>query len=347
MNANKISVIVPVYNGELYLKECLDSLINQTYENLEIIVVDNKSEDGTARICDEYALKDNRVKVIHRVEHGWICDGRNDGLAIASGEWITFVDADDWIDLNHYEMIMNRMLGENVDVFCQGGCICEYPENRINKYTGAGDFCFKEKSQILDLTSHIFVPIYKNNTAPINMSAPWDKFYKRSYLIDNSINFDTEVFFADDSFFNAQVFTKASAIAGTSHIGYHYRQNSVSVTHKFRPDWPNKIYSYLEHLEIYLDESQNMQALSGAFQFTTLRCFLNMLRGYYFNKDCSLSNKEMYHEVCEWTEKAIYKKAIYGNPSSCLSTKLRVVKLLLKYKQIIVMKKIMKMEKLR
>lgn len=98
-----ISVIVPVYNVENYLCKCVDSIINQTYNNLEIILVDDGSTDGSASICDEYVLKDSRVKVIHK-ENGGVSSARNIGIAEASGEYICFVDSDDWLELDYFEI---------------------------------------------------------------------------------------------------------------------------------------------------------------------------------------------------------------------------------------------------
>ncbi|OUQ56652.1 hypothetical protein B5E58_10530, partial [Tyzzerella sp. An114] len=98
MENKKISVIVPIYNVEKYLNRCVDSIINQTYKNLEIILVDDGSPDNCGKICDEYAKKDNRIKVVHK-ENGGVSSARNVGLNIATGDYIGFVDGDDWIDL--------------------------------------------------------------------------------------------------------------------------------------------------------------------------------------------------------------------------------------------------------
>ena len=98
----KISVIVPIYNVEDYLHRCVDSIINQTYTNLEIILVDDGSPDNCLKICDEYAKKDSRIKVVHK-KNGGLSDARNAGLEIATGEYIGFVDSDDYISLYFYE----------------------------------------------------------------------------------------------------------------------------------------------------------------------------------------------------------------------------------------------------
>ena len=97
----KISVIIPVYNVEKYLKRCLDSVINQTYKNLEIILVDDGSTDNSGKICDEYAKNDKRIIVIHK-ENGGVSVARNIGLDICTGDYVNFIDSDDWIDLKFF-----------------------------------------------------------------------------------------------------------------------------------------------------------------------------------------------------------------------------------------------------
>ena len=101
-NQPLLSVIIPVYKVEKYLRQCVDSVINQTYKNLEIILVDDGSPDNCGKICDEYAEKDKRVKVIHQLNKG-LSGARNTGTEQASGEYIAFVDSDDWLDVHMYE----------------------------------------------------------------------------------------------------------------------------------------------------------------------------------------------------------------------------------------------------
>ena len=115
-----ISVIIPVYNVEKYLRRCIDSVINQTYKNLEIIIVDDGSTDNSSNICDEYTNKDSRVKVVHK-ENGGLSSARNVGIELAKGDLIAFVDSDDYIELEMYEK-----LKENMDKYDSDIAICQY-----------------------------------------------------------------------------------------------------------------------------------------------------------------------------------------------------------------------------
>lgn len=118
MNQKKlISVIVPVYKTEKYIKQCVDSILNQTYKNLEIILVDDGSPDGCPEICDKYAKQDDRVVVIHQNNTG-LSGARNSALDICKGDYISFVDSDDWIETNAYEVLADKLATNCVDVVC-------------------------------------------------------------------------------------------------------------------------------------------------------------------------------------------------------------------------------------
>ena len=110
-----VSIIVPIYKVEPYLHRCLDSIVNQSYTNLEIILVDDGSPDTCPQICDEYATKDNRIVDIHK-NNGGLSDARNVGLDISKGEYITFVDSDDWIDKQYVETLLTLITTENSDI---------------------------------------------------------------------------------------------------------------------------------------------------------------------------------------------------------------------------------------
>lgn len=115
-----ISVIIPIYKVEKYLKKCINSVLNQTYSNLEIILVDDGSPDNCRKICDNYKKKDKRIKVIHK-KNGGLSDARNKGIAIAQGKYISFIDSDDYIEKNMIELLYNNLKKENADI-----SICNY-----------------------------------------------------------------------------------------------------------------------------------------------------------------------------------------------------------------------------
>ncbi|MCF0156053.1 MAG: glycosyltransferase, partial [Veillonella sp.] len=131
---SKISVIVPIYNVEPYIHQCVDSIINQTYKDLEIILVDDGSPDNCGKICDEYAAKDDRVKVIHR-PNGGLSAARNSGLDVATGEYIAFVDSDDYIACNMYSDMMEFMLKHKLDIVVCSSYRVKNSKIKEEKYT--------------------------------------------------------------------------------------------------------------------------------------------------------------------------------------------------------------------
>ena len=119
MNAAKVSIVVPVYKVEPYLDKCISSIVNQTYTNLEIILVDDGSPDQCPQMCDAWAEKDARIRVIHK-ENGGLPDARNAGMAVATGEYIAFVDSDDWIAPDLYTHLYRRLTEDHSDISARG-----------------------------------------------------------------------------------------------------------------------------------------------------------------------------------------------------------------------------------
>ncbi len=135
-NTNKvpsISIIVPVYNVEKYLKKCIDSILNQSFQNFELILVDDGSTDSSGEICDEYALKDRRVLVIHK-ENGGLSSARNEGIKASSAEYVGFVDSDDYISFSMYEFLYNNLIENNADISICGLYNC-YENNVYPQYS--------------------------------------------------------------------------------------------------------------------------------------------------------------------------------------------------------------------
>ena len=168
----KLSVIVPIYGVETYLKKCLDSIICQTYNNLEIILVDDGSPDRCPEICDEYAKKDSRITVIHK-QNGGLSDARNVGLSIATGEYVTFVDSDDWLENNMYECLM--VAAEQNSVKMAVGGVKVFDENSGTYRKDYGSQAITERIvKKENYIREVFLGIW----------SAWDKIYHRS-LFEN------------------------------------------------------------------------------------------------------------------------------------------------------------------
>lgn len=208
MHEDLVSVIVPVYNVENYLRKCLDSIVTQTYHNLEVILIDDGSKDSSGVICDEYAGKDNRVKVIHK-ENGGLSEARNSGLEIASGDWIAFVDSDDYIDESMLRTLVDLAQNNNAQVaMCAFRAISESIDD---------NYCLVTKVFNRDELLDVYVTRTKGY---LITNSVWDRIYKRELV--------KEIRFAprrlnEDILYTMQVFLRADIVAYTSEKLYQYR----------------------------------------------------------------------------------------------------------------------------
>ncbi|MCL3852089.1 MULTISPECIES: glycosyltransferase family 2 protein [Parabacteroides] len=234
-----ISVVVPVYNGEKYLSACLDSICNQTLQELEIIVVDDGSTDGSGRIADEYAAKDMRIQVIHQ-RNGHLSVARNAGLSVVKGDFVSFIDADDWIDKEMLKAMCATMVSNSLDLVITGVRV-EYPgENRF--YYQRTDI-YLEANTRKDIKT-----LYFRLKELCLFNYVWNKLYRVSFLQANNLSFIVEPPYEDESF-NMEVFMKASSIGVLSDTPYHYmRYDNGSIVASYKADLLN---AYADKCKIY------------------------------------------------------------------------------------------------
>lgn len=208
-----ISVIVPVYNVEKYLDNCVESIVNQTYRDLEIILVDDGSPDNCPAMCDEWAKKDDRIKVIHK-ENGGVSTARNVGLENATGNYIGFVDSDDYLELNMYELLFNDLTVNNSDIsVCSTFLVSE--NNEIKK-----DSIFE--TQVLNQEEAVKFLSYKMN------NSLWNKLFKKAVLED--CRFEEGRTFGEDHLVLLRALKKVESVSFISESLYYYVQRSNSTT---------------------------------------------------------------------------------------------------------------------
>ncbi|WP_179375832.1 glycosyltransferase [Winogradskyella wichelsiae] len=204
---NKISVIIPVYNVENYLDRCINSIINQTYQNFEIILVNDGSSDNSGHICDNYKIQDTRVIVIHKQNEGSSC-ARNAGLDIASGDYISFVDSDDYINESMLEIMITNLTKFNLDVV------------EINPTSNNVDLNLNYNFEIQDKVS-MMKRIIQNTAFSV-----WRRMYKTSLI--NDLRFIPKIIH-QDVFFTIDVLDKIDQIGYINQQLYHYNTDNVSI----------------------------------------------------------------------------------------------------------------------
>ncbi len=212
MNNPIVSVIVPVYKTQKYLDKCIESIISQTYSNLEIILIDDGSPDNCPLICDEWAKRDDRIRVIHK-KNGGVSAARNTAIDVMNGEYVTFVDSDDWIDDD---------LIENLLLLCEGH----------NADAAISDFYFESADGTAETLKTEFA-VYNNDEIVTNYLL--DKIRPeacakliKSKLLADGVRFDCELKYGEDLKFNYEILKKADKICLSGECKYHYLQNSGS-----------------------------------------------------------------------------------------------------------------------
>lgn len=222
MKNELVSIIIPIYNVEKYLDKCINSIVEQTYNNIEIILVNDNSPDNSIDICKKYEKLDNRVVLINKKHNQGVSAARNSGIEISKGEYIVFVDADDWLDKGYISYMVN-MIKQND---------CDF---------GISKNCYKYDNEVSNTTDKIEIISSEEATAlllsPIIEVGCWNKIYKRSLLINNNINFNTKQYFGEGLLFITTIAQASKKVAVSSKKMYHYRQdNSTSATKEFRID---------------------------------------------------------------------------------------------------------------
>ena len=225
----KITVIVPVYNVENYLNKCLDSLINQTYKNLEIIVINDGSTDNSGEICQEYAQKDNRIIYIEQ-ENGGLSDARNTGLERMTGSYVTFVDSDDWVEPNYVEVLHNKLIGYQADIAI--GNYYSYNEDEAMYYFHVNSESYYEK--LYDNIS-IFENLYDvKQMKSFSLISAWGKLYKAELF--DYIRFDKGKL-GEDGYINQKLYLLVQKVIYINQGLYAYRQRSGSITKTWTEKW--------------------------------------------------------------------------------------------------------------
>jgi len=245
---DKISVIIPVYNVEPYIRKCLDSVINQTYKNLEILLVDDGSTDNSGKICDEYAKNDNRIKVFHK-SNGGVSSAKNIGLKHITGKYVGFVDSDDWIEPDMYEILYNALKSENVSV-----SVASY---------------FKETAaESTPVTNMEHIPIGIVSTRDMLLyplkrdyymgfcGYLWNKLFLANIFLNNNLKFDENINYGED------VLLYIKAILAEKCVGvyvdkqlYHYYQRDESIAHSKSTNVKIDILTVYKKVEKLLNEN--------------------------------------------------------------------------------------------
>ena len=282
----KVSVIVPVYNAEKYLHECVNSILNQTLSDLELILVDDGSTDSSPVLCDQYAAQDARVKVIHKA-NGRAASARNAGLRAATGEYVAFVDSDDWISSDMYE----KMLQTGADV-----TLCDYV-----RFQNEREFPFTQKSVVAgfydkpQMREKIYPHLVMDGIEyPITISN-WAMLISREIIIENQLSYREDIHVSEDAPFGSEVLYCANSFAYLAgERFYHYRMANGSVSSTYKPWWWDSSLKINEETENFFSKCEDYDFTQ---QIKSNMFYLARAEIYYILSNRDLTRQEQNEKI--------------------------------------------------
>ena len=294
----KVSIIIPIYNVEKYLRRCLDSIINQTYKNLEIICVNDGSTDGSAHILESYAKKDNRIKVIDKQNEG-LSIARNKGLDIATGKYCYFVDSDDWIELSTIEKLVNAITTNDVDVVIHSS-VSIAEDDSCADYANRCQGWFNE----LEKESGVYdVPINIAYTIP---GVAWDKLYKMDIIKKYNCRFLEGLINEDELFLWTYMIHCKNYYYLNERLYYYYHHSNSITTTRDKSTKALDIFDILKQIYLTVDKYKNIEDYK---EFLTIH-YINYVLSHYRQRVRKEDRKKALKKIKEYYEEINHDKRI-------------------------------------
>lgn len=269
----KISIIVPIYNMEKTLQRSIDSILIQSYKDFEVLLINDGSTDNCGIICDEYAMKDSRVRVIHK-ENGGLSSARNTGMELAKGEWITFCDSDDWVYpkwLDNFNLINS----EEYDLIGQG-IECDKPLTTDEHETSPFRYSFNFEGDSINALNALYIHNIMGYTVI--------KAYRRNIIQKYGLTFDTQLRLQEDEVFLYQYLKHSNKVRIYDTIGYYY----------YIPDWNKKYNLSFEERELFLLKSIKYACDLDSDTLTVIKSRRLELSQLYYNEFCKNKQNRNY-----------------------------------------------------
>lgn len=305
----RVSIIVPVYNSEQWLKKCIDSIVDQTYRDVEIILVDDESTDASPQICDSYALTDKRVQVLHK-KNGGVSSARNLGLKYATGAWVVFVDSDDYLDKYIIKLSVEKAEIENDMLLCWNA---KEVNEKVTPCTGL---------YIGKLTRcEAFATIIANYQGNYNLGkyvrAVWGKLFRNAILKKHNIQFNEKLYIGEDSIFLLKYLQCVDIVHVMDVHGYYYRILDNSAVRRYKADFfEQSIRQYESIIDILKDEYKNNYVVRDAIYVFQWEIFRSVIRNRKMECKRTIADYGKKHEdVTTWY------KMMQSNVNRCRNIK--------------------------
>lgn len=328
---NKVSIVVPVYNAEKYLAECIDSLLAQTYDNIEIILVDDGTKDSSGKICDEYASDHKNIKVIHKENTGAGL-ARNTGMEIAEGDYIAFVDSDDYADKTLIESLMNAIIKNDADTAFGGfKKVDDFHNVLFEKSYGneifSGEDCYKK----------CFKRMLGSNPGKHDALkiSTWNSLYSMKIIRENNLKFVSErIFLSEDILFCEEYYKYSKKTVIIDNSCYNYRYNPNSLTWSYKTNQFKKTNDFYTEMENRV--KKNFSDSKEAVQRLQCRYFIYLKVCLVYEKKSnsgfdSKTQKKNLEQICN---DPLIIRILNEYPIGLLEFKQKVFVYLIKYKMI-------------
>lgn len=287
----KVSIIIPMYNAEQTIVNCLNSIKSQSYKNFEVIIVDDGSTDNSYACCLETINEDNRFKIIRQPNYG-VSKARNNGLDHSIGEFVSFVDSDDWLEPDALEVMVNN--SDNVDMVFSN---FYYDYGEAYKKVGTVSRNGIKKNEIKSFPLGLLVPeasLYYDHIIVSAMGAACGKLTRRALITENNISFNEKLQLGEDGLFHLQCFLASNDVIILSKPTYHYVQINSSANHRYRPDVHENCNS--EFYRCFIQEAKKVEKRYQE-EFKVLisyRCYLSLISLYIFHPSNKVSLRRKY-----------------------------------------------------
>lgn len=283
---SKVSIVVPCYKVEKYIEDNIESLQRQTFKDIEIILIDDGSPDNTGAICDEYALRDSRLRVVHKLNEG-VSAARNDGLKIATGEYVIFADSDDYLPKDAIELLYTKAIDSGSDIVI-GDINQVFPQEEKMGRFFSKEFDVSNRDQISELVKTVLYRTYCpwpfEGSAAFGYGSPCNKLVRRKMLMENHIEFDISVKgIYDDIIYSAYILSAAKTVSYIPQNVYNYRILNNSITRTFKNNMLEINKAIFDSWGRFLEKYNQDGAYTAPYYANVLRRFDESLGNYYFN----------------------------------------------------------------
>lgn len=345
MNKISVSIILPIYNVEKYLKRCMDSLLNQTLKNIEIVMVDDESPDNCPWLCEEYRAKYSNVKVVHK-KNGGLGYARNSGLEVCEGEFVAFIDSDDFVDVHMFENLYNYACKNSLDAcFCGYNVYKDKQHIRVRQESMDYEVCdgrVAVDSVLMDMIGS--EPSYHSDVKIL--SSMWKGIYSLDIIRRNKLQFVSErKCIAEDIMFHIDFLPCAEKVGFVPGCYYYYCDNGTSLTRSYRSDrFSKELYQYSSMEKKLLTYGYNEEMFRNRldrYLLLKIRACISQQQNYISENGYVMMRKEAMKIVCSSEVRSFCKRY----PSCLLGMKHRLFFNLVRFKMIDIIFLLLKLSK--